>query len=253
MVIWPVVKGDYTLSNRDSACAVAIIGNGQVNIPADLFAIMGRFKTENLGIEKIVLNIISNPRIRFLIVCGKEEFGHFPGDAILCLYRNGVDEQKRIIGTRAAIPYLCNIPFEAIERFRRQIEVIDLISPKDAVEIIDYDPLYIFEKERAEELIKTLQACNDRDPGPFDEPPFVLKEESLDAEGNVLASAMSELADHFTGHMLRMPSEQLSTTASIAVVSAQFRIIYDPVDGLIRMVPSVELAVRLQSYLRGEG
>jgi len=232
---------------------VAIIGNGEVDIPADLYAIKGRFKTENLGIEKIVLNIVSNPRIRFLIVCGREEFGHFPGDAILCLYRNGVDEQKRIIGTRAAIPYLCNIPGAAIERFRKQVEIIDLVSPKDAIEIIDYDPLYVFDEERTGELVRTLRACIERDPGPLDEPPLIAKEEGLDVGGDVLGRTMSELADHFTGHMLRLPSERLATAASITVVSAQFRIIYDPVDGIIRTVPSIELVAKLQSYLRGEG
>jgi len=33
-------------------------------------AIIGQCKTENLGVEKIVANVISNCNIRFLILCG---------------------------------------------------------------------------------------------------------------------------------------------------------------------------------------
>ena len=39
-----------------------------------------------------------------------------------------MDEQKRIIGTSAPTPYLFNIPVEIVERFRKQLTVIDLIN-----------------------------------------------------------------------------------------------------------------------------
>ncbi|NYT12335.1 MAG: tetrahydromethanopterin S-methyltransferase subunit A, partial [Methanomassiliicoccales archaeon] len=68
---WPPIKGDYSLGEESSPCAVAIVGRGEVDVPPDLYSIIGRFKTENMGIEKIAMNVISNPRIRFLIVCGK--------------------------------------------------------------------------------------------------------------------------------------------------------------------------------------
>jgi tetrahydromethanopterin S-methyltransferase subunit A len=48
----------------------------------ELFAIKGTMKTENMGVEKIIVNVVSNPKIRFLIVCGKDEFGHYPGDCL---------------------------------------------------------------------------------------------------------------------------------------------------------------------------
>jgi len=91
-------------------------------------ALAGTLQTENVGLEKIVCNVVANPNIRYLIVCGPESPGHLVGDAILALARNGTDKQKRIIGTQSPTPYLFNIPDEFVERFRRQITVIDLVD-----------------------------------------------------------------------------------------------------------------------------
>lgn len=50
------------------------------------------------------------------------------GHAILALKRNGVDGNRRIIGAKAPTPYLFNLPPGFVERFRAQIEVVDLIN-----------------------------------------------------------------------------------------------------------------------------
>lgn len=248
---WPPIKGDYSLGEGSSPCAVAIVGRGEVDVPPDLYSIIGRFKTENMGIEKIVMNVISNAKIRFLIVCGKEEFGHFPGDAILSFAKEGIGEDNRIKGTRAAIPFLCNLTPEAVDRFREQVELIDLVHPKDTGEIIEYDPIYFFEKESRDELVERLRECNNMDPGPFEADPIIVTSEGLDRGGDEIGNRMNKLADHFTNQMLRMPSQKLSTSSSIAVVSEEFRIILDPIDMEVVEVPSVDLTRKLKSYLTG--
>ena len=91
-------------------------------------ALSGTLQTENIGLEKIVCNVTANPNIRYLVVCGPESPGHLVGDAILKLAANGIDERKRIIGAEAPTPYLFNVPPEAVERFREQITVVDLIA-----------------------------------------------------------------------------------------------------------------------------
>ena len=67
-------------------------------------ALAGTLQTENVGLEKVVCNVVSNPNIRFLIVCGPETPGHLVGDAILALHNNGIDEDKRIVGAKAPTP-----------------------------------------------------------------------------------------------------------------------------------------------------
>lgn len=91
-------------------------------------ALSGTLQTENIGLEKMICNLVANPNIRFLAVCGPESPGHSIGDAILALEKNGLDKDRRIIGAKAPTPFLFNIPAESVERFRKQIKVIDLVN-----------------------------------------------------------------------------------------------------------------------------
>ena len=63
---WPVISGDYIVGDPESLVPVTTLAS---HIEADLSgaAIAGPCKTENLGIEKVVANIISNPNIMLLI------------------------------------------------------------------------------------------------------------------------------------------------------------------------------------------
>ncbi|MCX8030555.1 MAG: tetrahydromethanopterin S-methyltransferase subunit A [Thermodesulfovibrionales bacterium] len=138
---YPVEEGHYLRGNDFSPVALAVIliyDYGK--IPKDIeilvrtgiesgAALSGTIQTENIGIEKMICNIICNPNIRYLLLTGPESPGHSTGDAIISLLKNGVDSRKKIIGTSAPTPYLFNIPLEYIERFKKQIvEVIDLLN-----------------------------------------------------------------------------------------------------------------------------
>ena len=98
-------------------------------------ALSGTLQTENVGLEKVICNVIANPNIRYAIVCGPESPGHLVGDAINALYKNGIDENKKIIGTKAPAPYLFNIPKEWIDRFIKQTKLVDLVN-EGAVDVI---------------------------------------------------------------------------------------------------------------------
>ena len=89
-------------------------------------ALSGTIQTENIGFEKVVCNIVSNPNIRFMIIGGPESEGHLTGEALKALIRNGVDAKRRIKGTSSPHPFLYNLPMEFIGRFRKQLSVIDL-------------------------------------------------------------------------------------------------------------------------------
>ncbi|HXZ23789.1 MAG TPA: hypothetical protein VEH08_03545 [Methanomassiliicoccales archaeon] len=248
---WPLLKGDYRLGNPESPVAVLVIGRGIVALPPETYNILGTMKTENLGIEKVLVNLVSNPRIRFLVVCGPEEFGHFPGDAITKLAANGVDERKRIVGPRSAIPYLCNIPREVVERFRGQIEVVDLVHPKEAEEIIFPNPEYTFDQARTTELLAALEDCRKRDPGRYPEPPIIALSRALTMDASAAVHSIDRMAIDFTSQMLRLPSERLSTEASLVELSHTFGLFLDPVDGVVQEAPSVEFAEKLRRYYRG--
>ena len=128
---WPVISGDYIVGDPESPVAVTTLAS---HIEADLTgaAIAGPCKTENLGIEKVVANIISNPNIRFLILAGAEVQGHITGQSFMALHENGADpDKKKIIGATGAIPFVENVPLEGVERFQQQLEIVDLIDTED--------------------------------------------------------------------------------------------------------------------------
>ena len=125
--------GDFTICSLKGSVAVVLLTID--HIPPDDVAIYGSLKTENIGIEKIVANVISNPHIRHLIVCGEDIRGHRSGSSLVALYKNGIDEQHKIIDAPGAIPYIENLKQDALERFQAQVEVIDLIGTTDAEKI----------------------------------------------------------------------------------------------------------------------
>lgn len=129
---WPPVRGDYLLGDPQARVAVVTLAS---TFHPHGAAISGPCKTENLGLEKIVANVISNSNIRVLIICGMESKGHLPGNTLLALHKNGIDEKGRIIGSKGAIPFIQNLSGQAIERFKRQVELVDRIGLEDIEEI----------------------------------------------------------------------------------------------------------------------
>ncbi len=133
---WPVEEGRYWVGNKRSPIAVNTLGD--VELPELLrphlesfVAICGKNVTENIGIEKVIKNIITNPNIRVLVLCGPESKGHFVGQAFKALKENGIDDSRRIIGAVGPIPFLKNITRDEIEQFRNQVEIVDLINETD--------------------------------------------------------------------------------------------------------------------------
>lgn len=137
---YPPEEGRYVRGNDYSPVAVCVIlDTFDFAIPAELnelvmvgadsgAALSGMLQTENIGLEKMVCNIVANPNIRYIVLCGRESAGHLPGEALLALKQNGVADTRQIIGTRALTPCLYNIPWELIERFRDQVVcVINLL------------------------------------------------------------------------------------------------------------------------------
>ena len=135
---YPPEQGRYIRGNDASPVAVAIILNCEADkVPLELTnlvrvgaesgaALSGTVQTENIGFEKIICNIVANPNIRYLILGGPESEGHLTGQALKALFQNGIDDKKTIIGSNSPHPFLYNIPASFVERFRKQLTLIDL-------------------------------------------------------------------------------------------------------------------------------
>jgi tetrahydromethanopterin S-methyltransferase subunit A len=82
---WPPYPGEYVVGNPAGSVAICTLSNRE--LPQKLIAatgpdlaIAGRCDTENIGIEKVVLNLLANSRIRWLLLCGVEASGHRAAD-----------------------------------------------------------------------------------------------------------------------------------------------------------------------------
>src|SRR5438270_9031255 len=95
---WPVVSGRYIIGNPDRSVAICTLASSDLvdQIGArDEIAIVGRLYTLNLGLEKLVWNVIANPAIRFLILCGDDTASPI-SQGIVQLHAQGFDAEHRI-------------------------------------------------------------------------------------------------------------------------------------------------------------
>jgi len=90
-------------------------------------AITGRLLSENKGIDSLVRSVISNEKIDTLILCGKDTLGHKPGSSLLYLYKNGIDENHKIVNSSSPNPIL-TITKSEIVKFQRQVKIINKIG-----------------------------------------------------------------------------------------------------------------------------
>ena len=170
---YPPEQGRYVRGNDYSPAAVCVIlDTFDFAIPSELnelvmagvdsgAALSGLLQTENMGLEKMVCNIVANPNIRYVVLCGRESPGHLPGESLVALKENGVTDTKQIIGTGAPTPYLHNIPVELVERFRNQVtSIVNLLcqpGEKDT-SVAGLDPKVIE---------KAVWSCYQEEPVPF--------------------------------------------------------------------------------------
>jgi tetrahydromethanopterin S-methyltransferase subunit A len=91
-------------------------------------AIAARLFSENRGIEKLIKYAI-NSNIKHIILCGKDTRGHMPGQALLSLHINGI-ENGRIVGAIGKDPIL-DLEEDEVQEFRENVQIIDLIGVTD--------------------------------------------------------------------------------------------------------------------------
>ena len=133
---WPPLPGAYTVLRYHAPVAVCTLTDEALSktitaAQTSDVAIVGTMQTENLGIERLIQNTVTNPNICFVVLCGmdsRQAVGHLPGQSLLALSRSGMDEQMRIIGAPGKRSVLRNVSREAVGHFRETVEVVDLVG-----------------------------------------------------------------------------------------------------------------------------
>ncbi len=155
---WPPLPGDYRALRFGAPVAICTLNSAELarriaeEAPEGV-SIVGTLHTENLGIERVVRNVVANPHIRFLVVCGedtRQAIGHLPGQSLASLCAHGVDDAQRIVNARGKRPVLKNVSRDQVEAFRRQVELVALVG-----------------EERIDVVRDSVRGCAARDPGVF--------------------------------------------------------------------------------------
>lgn len=141
---WPQLAGNYEVFNPEAPVAICTLNSKQLiqefkKTKNTSINIVGTLSTENLGIERMIKNIVNNPNIRFLILCGEDtqqKIGHLPGQTFLSFFKNGVDSNNRIIEAKGKRPVLKNLDLATLKQFLEQVQVIDLVGNSNIEEII---------------------------------------------------------------------------------------------------------------------
>jgi len=183
---WPPLPGSFTVLRYHASVAVCTLTDESlsktvVHAAGAEVAIVGTMQTENLGIERLMQNTLSNPNIRFVVLCGadsRQAIGHLPGQSLIALSRSGVDERMRIIGAQGKRPVLRNVSREAVEHFRRTVEIVDLIGETSVPQILD-----------------ATKNCASRNPGPAE--PFAGTRSVATIAGYIPQRMISDPAGYF--------------------------------------------------------
>ncbi|MGO9594927.1 MAG: DUF4346 domain-containing protein, partial [Steroidobacteraceae bacterium] len=183
---WPPLPGSYRVLRYQAPVAVCTLNSEDLidHVAAadtDAISIAGELQTENLGIERLVTNVLANPFIRFVIVCGADSqkmIGHLPGQSLVALARDGLHANRRIINAKGKRPVLRNLEPAAVDHFRRTVEVVDLIGVSDI-----------------ESIIAAAHACAERNPGPAE--PFTPNNVPHAVAGTVPVKMVSDPAGYF--------------------------------------------------------
>jgi tetrahydromethanopterin S-methyltransferase subunit A len=170
---WPPLPGDYHVIRYRAPAALCTLNSKVLaarvaEATPEGLAISGTLETENLGIERVIRNVLANPHLRFLILCGEDTrraIGHLPGQSLASLFQGGIDERGRIRGAQGKRPILKNVTRAQVDAFVRQIKLVPLIGEEDEAQIV-----------------AQIRHCAAQDPGPFQGAPSDVRIETVAAK-----------------------------------------------------------------------
>lgn len=126
------IKHDYYIGNGKELAictlsSIDLLEQISQSIVMGKIAIAGRLLSENKGIDAMIKFALEHQSLKHIIICGQEVKGHRAGQALLSLYKNGIDGDGRIIGAISPYPIIESSDNE-VEAFRKQVVITDMIG-----------------------------------------------------------------------------------------------------------------------------
>lgn len=135
---WPVYfEENLVLGSNDSEVGIVALWTPVSRLIAqldkNLYCLAGQLYSKD-GINYIIRNILANPSLRYLVVCGQDISGS--GNALIDFFQKGVDENHNIVGQDFAQIHK-EIPRDALELLRQNVKVKNLIGTADSEKIAE--------------------------------------------------------------------------------------------------------------------
>lgn len=121
---WPSFLVDrLETGNPDSCVAVCTLWSEKsgINIPSRSFSVKGNLYSGD-GIKYLLRNLLANPTIRYLVVCGNDRNGS--GEELVKLFRDGLDAGGKIKNGRTALDE--KLKKDLVEKVRKNVELVDM-------------------------------------------------------------------------------------------------------------------------------
>lgn len=133
---WPIYfRDNLILGNPKSEVVIITLWTPVEQITKkldkNLFCLVGQLYSKD-GINYIIRNILANPSIYYLIVCGQDLSSS--GKALIDFFEKGVDENYNIIGNKFSLLHK-EIPREYLEMVRHNVRIRNLIGIADVAKI----------------------------------------------------------------------------------------------------------------------
>lgn len=135
---WPLYfRENLVLGSMSAGVGVATLWTPKdafvKKLDKESYTVIGQLYS-NDGINPMIRNVLANPIIRTIVLCGQDRIGS--ADSLAMLLKNGVNERHEVIGKEEALVE-SEIPLEAIELFRKHVELVDLRGELKAEKVQD--------------------------------------------------------------------------------------------------------------------
>ncbi len=145
---WPIYKKELLITGDiDSSVAICTLWTQRrliaSAITSDMFSVVGNLYSSTRGLDFLIRNLLANPKIYYLVVCGTDGSGS--GQGLIDFFNNGIQKEKNEQGkeywmikgiTKGEIDI--EIPEEALVKLRENVKVFDLRNISNPEKIIDF-------------------------------------------------------------------------------------------------------------------
>lgn len=133
---WPVYyKELLDLGNAESNIGIATLWTYRAELSKSLdkskYSVIGQLYSKE-GINFMLRNILANPKLRYLVLCGNDRSGS--GEALIRFFEQGLDQENCIKGVKDA-RIDKELPLEKLDLLREKVKIIDLRGKVKAQEV----------------------------------------------------------------------------------------------------------------------